>query len=242
MMTGLRRHTWLYGVFALVLVLNFLFWTQSRPVKARWLNVPPTPGYHQVILSSLGDKQLAYRSISMMLQNLGSIGGDVRPLGEYNYDELTQWFFLSAALDERSDFVPYLAAYYYGAGQDTEKLRYMMPYLYDVGTLPYPNKWMWLAQGAFLARHRVGDLDLALEFANTLANLENPGLPVWTRQMPAFIRYAQGEKEAAYDIMKQIMVSGADTLPPQEIFVMKEYICTKILDEAAAALDPLCQK
>lgn len=240
-MSGMKRHGWLYGIFVLVLAANALFWTQSRPVKARWSNVPPTPGYHQVILSSVGDKQLAYRSISMMLQNLGSVGGDVRPLAEYNYKELAQWFFLTAELDEHSNFMPYLAAYYYGAGQDTEKLREMMPYLYHVGSLPYQNKWMWLAQGAFLSRHRIKDFELAMEFADKLASLDRQDLPIWTKQMPAFIRYAQGEKEAAYDIMKQIMISGADTLPPQEIFAMKTYICTKILDESAAAADPLCQ-
>lgn len=240
-MQDLKRHGWLYAIFGVILLINFTFWLYSRPMSAAWPNVPPAPGYYQILLSTLGDEQMAYRTISSMLQNIGSTGGDVRPLAEYNYKELARWFFLSAELDDKSSYVPYLAAYYYGAGQDGEKVREILPYLFHIGELPYPNKWIWLAQGAFLARHKVKDFELAMTFANKLATLDQPDLPIWTRQMPAFIRFDQGEHQAAYDILKQILVSEADTLPPQEVFVMKNYICTKILDTREAAGDPLCQ-
>lgn len=232
----------LFAVFAGVISLNLLFWMHSRYLRAQWGNVPPAPTLQQAAMSSLGDNQLAYRSTAMMLQNLGSEGGDVQPLSNYDYAALNKWFFLSSELDERSNAVPHLAAYYYGSGQDTEKVRDIMPYLFHVGSLPYPNKWMWMAHGAYIARHRIKDQEMALKFADALALLDDINIPIWARQMRAFVRYDQGEKQAAYDILKQMLLSGLDTLPPQEINAMRAYICDKILDEVAATKDPLCQK
>lgn len=236
-----RKHISLYCLFTLFLVCNFVFWTHSRGIKASWANVPPPQSYAQALVGGLGDAQLSYRLISHMLLNLGSVGGDIKHLSEYNYENLAQWFFVSLELDDRSEFIPYLAAYYYGAVQEPDQVSHILPYLYDVGTLPYEAKWRYLAHAIYLARHVANDFETALEYADALSLL--PGdLPLWTKQMRAFVRYDQGQKEAAYDILKQILISGTDTLPPQEIYVMREYICEKILDEEQARSDILCQQ
>lgn len=231
----------LYFLFALAIVLNFCFWANARLLKLEWLNVPPAPTFLQAVGSSLGDAQLAYRYNASLLQNFGSTGGRNQTLDSYNFDTLAEWFFLQDKLDSRANISPYLAAYYYGGAQTGENVRPLIPYLKQASYSPYPGKWRWLAHAVYLARHRVGDLDLAVALAQDLANHPDENKPIWTRQMVAFVHYAQGSNQAAYDILKSIMIAEVDTLPPQEIFVMKEYICQKLLTEEEAKADPLCQ-
>ena len=238
-----KKRIILYLCFTALLALNVGAWLMARAEKPQWLNVPPPPGYNQALISSLGDAQLAYRTTAFMLQNLGSTGGDVRNMNEYNYDYLAKWFFLSARLDLESSVVPHLAVYYYTDATNPNRLRKIMPYIYYMGTLGRDNDWRWLAQGVFVAQYKIKDLDLAAKFADKMAKMaeHDPKMPLWTKQMPAFVRYAQGEKEAAYDILKQLLISGKDTLPADELFLMRRYICKKLLDEKESRDDPLCQ-
>ena len=235
------RKSTLYILFAVSIAAVFCVWAQSRSAKATWANVPPPQSEFQAAGSMLGDTQMAYRANALMLINLGSTGGELHDFTDFNFDFLRGWLDLSDQLDERANIVPYLAAYYYSAVKDEERLRVIIDYLSDIGRKPIAGKWRWLAHATFLARHRLGDYELALKLARDLSALEGEGLPLWTKQMEAFVQYEQGEKEAAYDVLTQIMLRGGDDIPPEEVLVMREYICKKLLDSARAAEDPLCQ-
>ena len=49
-----------------------------------------------------------------------------------------------------------------------------------------------------------------------------PGLPIWTRQMPAFVLAKVGAKEAARDLMEAILEDP--NVPPEEQQFMREFI------------------
>ena len=86
-------------------------------------------------MGNLGDTQLAYRTAAAMLQSLGDTGGRVTPLRDYKYEDLIQWFDLAHDLDPQADFVPYIAAYYFGGLEgDPDQLRYIVNYLHKVVT------------------------------------------------------------------------------------------------------------
>ncbi len=226
---------------ALALVLNILFWLSVRDVKSRWSNVPPPPNIKYASIYGLGDASFAYRLNGIMMQNLGDTGGRVTPLKDYNYETLGRWFYLQDSLDPVSNFTPYLAAYYFSNVQKPEMLPPLLDYLSDIGNRPYGEKWRWLAQGVFLARYQLKDLDRALEMANALANTKNDNVPVWVHQMPAFVLSARGEKEAAYAILLEILKSRGEKLHPNEVNATKAYICTRILGKEDAAVNPLCE-
>ncbi len=222
------------------LVVNFLFWLWVRDMRVSWNNVPPAPDVKYAPLYGLGDSSLAYRLNALTIQNLGDTGGRTTSLKDYNYERLTKWFYLQDALDPISDFIPYLASYYFGGVQEPEKLRPVLDYLSDIGNRSYGEKWRWLAQGVFLARYKLKDLDRALEMAEILAATENENAPEWVRQMPAFIMSAKGEKNAAYALMLEILKTRGDKLHPNEVNAMKDYICKRILDKQDADQNPLC--
>lgn len=236
----MRPLTLAFGVFFLALAAHGVFSWQARDLQAAWANVPPVPTEEGATILALGDRQFAYRSIGIMIQNLGDTGGRTTPLYEYDYERLAEWFFLEHKLDPRADFIPLLAAYYFGATQTPEELDPVIEYLAVAGQRPEPQKWRWLAQAVYLARFRRGDLDKALELAHILASLYREGMPGWTRQMPAFIAAATGDKETALAIMTAILRDDGDKLHPNEINFMIDFICTRLLQGEEAATYPLC--
>lgn len=236
----------LYSVFALLLVANTACWLSVRHVQAKWANVPPPPSAFGASAGTLGDRQMAYRVGALMLQNFGDMGGRTTSLKDYNFEQLGQWFMLEDALDPRAVHVPYIAAFYYGGSQDGKKLRPLIDYLAYIGQREdvherqgYQN-WRWMGQAVYLARFRLGDLNLALKLANELAASYKPGMPGWTKQMPVFVTEAQGDKKAAYALMVSILKDDAKNMQKAEVNFMLSYICQRILTPDEAKTNSLC--
>ena len=227
----------LYALSAIAIWL----WSETSTFQARWSNVPPTPNNISKTASALGDSQLAYRSYGLMLQNLGNSGGRFTPLKDYNYDRLGEWFMLQHALDPKANFTPMLAAYYFGASQDSSKLRPLIDYLAIVGDSPEGEKWRWLARAVYLAQFKLKDLDLALNLAYKLKAIQNPDMPMWARQMPANILNQRGEKESALALIMGILETSAGKIHPNEVNALVAYICEQVLNEQEAKDFPLCQ-
>ncbi len=210
---------------ALAVIVISAIWFVTHDVRSSWYNVPPAPTPTGLKISALGDAQLAYRQAGLSLQTMGDTGGRVVPLNAYDYDELSKWFRTLYGLDSRSDFVPMLAAFYFGASQDSEDVTKVVDFLEDVGYSTYGEKWRWLVHAVYLARYREKDTDRALELAKKLAELrlEKPEMPVWTLHMAPFILADLGEDEAADELLKVILGSAKD-LHPNEINFMMNYL------------------
>lgn len=212
----------------LVFGLNLLFWLGSQDVYARWEGVPPVPTKRGAIMMTLGDPEFSYRFLAMALQNLGDVGRDVTPLKSYDYRRLGQWFSLLHELDPASDHVPMVAAYYFGATKVPKDAAVVVDYLRVAGSIPLGEKWRWLVHAAYLAQYRVHDIQLALKLAYEVAKL--PGsetLPQWARQMPAFVLGSSGDKEAAKQLMANMLITEKN-LHPQELSMMKLYLIEQL--------------
>lgn len=240
-MTRSREKKMVYTAFFSALILNVAVWWHAQPLRAQWGNVPPVPSHISAALFTLGDRQFAYRVYGLLIQNLGDAGGNARPFHEYDYNRLTQWFWLEDSLDPDANFIPALAAFYFSANQDKEAIDPLIDYLAEVGKRPGPQKWRWLAQGVYLARFVQHDYEKALRMANELAALDYPHMPTWTNQMPAFVMMQQGDKEGAYQIMLNVLGSEVKNLQPAEVNFMRDYICNRILSREQKKNDPVCK-
>ena len=118
-----------YSLFVLFLVLNIAFWFYSRDLRSSWSNVPPAPSEKGTLSLALGDKQFAYNSLALMLQNLGDVGGRMNRLEDYDYKALGEWLLLSHKLDPHSNVVPLLASFYYGSTENSDDLDSVINYL-----------------------------------------------------------------------------------------------------------------
>lgn len=234
-------------LIAFTLLLCFSLWLSVRETQSRWINVPPLPSRLSVAASSLSDSSFAYRSIGLMLQNLGDVGGRTTSLRDYDTARLKDWFMLQNALDPRSNFTPGLAAYYFGGIEDSpQHLNPLIDYLEFVGNDPQGEKWRWLAQAVFISRFRAKDMDRALILAKELAALadKNPHIPIWARQMPALVLTAKGDKEAARFILLSILKSNAEgkiKLEQAEINATVDIICNRTMSKAEAQSLDLCK-
>lgn len=216
---------WRYIVLAGLFTLNLLCWMAYRTELPRWLNVPPAPDQNAVTVGALGDPQFAYRALGYMLQNLGDHGGRTQHIDSYNFPDLKNWFFLADHLDQKSDFIPSMAAYYYGATNKTENTAHLVEYLAHAGARPYTQKWRWLAWSATKARRNLKRPDLALQYANILRDTAYPDAPVWARRLgPVYLR-SLGQEAKAYTQMMDIYYARfLQTNIKEQIFI-HNFLC-----------------
>ena len=233
----------LYALLFIAVLLNIMIWFQVRPIKVEWKDVPPVPSITSALWSALGDKQLAYRGYGIMIQNMGDTGGAITNVADYDKEKLAEWFMLMHQLDPDASHIPRLAGFFFAAQRrNAKEIGPILDYLEVAAGHGEGQKWRFLAHAVFLARYRMEDMDRALGLAQKLASFKNPDMPVWARQMNVFILTAQGEKEAAYNMMINLLRSSAADLHPTEVNETIRYICTEILTLPQAERDPLCEK
>lgn len=208
-----------------VALMQLVFWSLTRTIRVEPELVPPAPTPEALDLLAFGDRQFLYRALGLEVQNFGDTGGRFTPLLDYDYARLGEWFDRLDRLDPVADYAPAIAAQYYGLTPTGADTVHIVLYLARHARRDITHKWRWLAQAAYMARHKVKDLPLALDLARELADLSNryPGLPVWTRSMPAFILAEMGETEAARLLLGAILESEP-SLSPEEVRGMKGHI------------------
>ena len=224
---GSRRTRILALLVLLVAVMAqmVLWWnTRGLALRADGLREPPSIG--EIDMLALGDRQFFFRSYALELQVGGDLGGRVTPLKDYDYDRLYRWFSLLDHADTRSNMVPTLAGYLYGNTPKVEGLRPIVQYLREHARADPERKWRFMAHAVWLAAHRLKDRALALEVAGELAALP-ARMPIWTRQMRAFILAEAGEKETARDILRVILATDP-SLSPQERYFMERFIAERL--------------
>ena len=175
--------------------------------RARNVVIAPAPSQEAGLAGALGDGQFLFRHGVLKLLNVGVTGGELVPMKELDYELLTGWMYLLDSLDPRSLIVPYLAAYWYGFTPDTEDSRAIIDYLLARAEIDPAHGWRWRVQALYFAKHRLGDLDLALAIAEDLAARDDPAAPYWVEHMPAFVLEEMGEREAALILLVGIMES-----------------------------------
>lgn len=219
-MRKITLHPFLLAAF---LALQGAFWWHTHALRPALEIVPRPPGPAAVAALSLGDRQFLFRALALRLQHAGDTFGRNSPLKNYDYAALRDWFLLLDTLDGVSDLAPTLAAYYYSQTPKTDDIRYMTDYLQRHSMRDTERNWWWLTQAAYLANHKLGDKELALDIAEPLPRIK--AAPVWARQIPAFIHEQRGEVAEALAIMDGIKQSaGADELSERELRFMRYFV------------------
>lgn len=191
------------------LIAQVILWNAAREHKPNLAIVPDVPSKLAIKALSLGDEAFYFRTLAFQLQNAGDTFGRFTALKKYNYNKLSHWFERLDSLDDKSHFVPSLAAYYYSQTQNTPDVRYVIDYLDKHASRDLYNKWWWMSQAVYLANHKLKDKELALKLAYKLASTPRDDIPLWVKQMPAFIHEQRGEEDQALAIISGIMQSDS---------------------------------
>lgn len=208
-------------------MLQVALWTQTKNFRPDFTIVPDVPSELSVKAFSLGDEQFYFRTLAFQLQNAGDTFGRFTALKLYNYNKLYHWFKLLDTLDDKSNFVPSIAAYYYSQTQNTPDVKYVVQYLDENASRDLYNKWWWMGQAVYLANHKLKDKDLALKLAYKLASTPRNDIPLWTKQMPAFILESKGEEEQAMRIIADIL-NNIDNIDEGELNFMSYFVSERL--------------
>lgn len=209
--------------FLLFLVLNMALWFYLKPIRPNMGIVPKLPSENMVQLLSFGDKELYFRLASFRLQNAGDTFGRATPYKDYDYALLEKWFLLLDNLDAASNITPSMAGYLFSQSQEPLRgVPYIVRYLEAHYDRNPQTKWWWLSHAIYLANHKLKDKDLALRLAYKLGTTE-ADVPLWARQMPAFILEQKGEREQALQIIENILRTAKD-IPESELRFMHIFI------------------
>lgn len=205
----LNSHRIFLQLFLLAFVCQIFFWVKTESIKPNFEIVPPAPSKHVIAAVSLGDKDFLFYALATRLQNSGDVFAGFAALKLYNYKNLYDWMKRLDELNTKSHLIASLASYYYSQTQNKPDTRYIVDYLDEhVATNP-PRKWWWLVQAMYIAKDTLKDKPRALELANKLSKIENDEMPLWARQMPAFISKEFGDGCSAFLIIKNLIDEGS---------------------------------
>lgn len=154
------------------------------------------------------------------LQSFDLGGANALPYQKLDYARLIDWLGSVLALDPRSDYPLFSAARVYAEVPDPARSRAMLEFVYREFLRDPDRRWPWLAHAALLAKHRLGDLPLALRYAAAIDEKATaPDVPAWARQMRIFILEDMNELEAAKILLGGLLASGKIRDPAEARFL-----------------------
>lgn len=182
-------------------------WSGTQSIKPELEIVPLVPSKEILKAFSLGDEEVSFRYNSYVLQFAGDTFGRVTALKDYDYAKLYRWWILLDEINPTSNLLAYMVAYYYSSTQTPEKhIPYVVDYLEHHADKNPEKKWWWYAQAVYNAKFKIDDTKRALSIAKKLAELPNElDIPIWTRQLQAFIYEKAGEYSKACDIIVNVL-------------------------------------
>ena len=218
------------AVLAIALMLQGAFWHRTNSIIPDMGIVPDVPSEATIKALGFGDDQAMFRLLALQLQNAGDTFGRFTALYRYDFDKLYHWFTLLGTLDDRSNYLPSMATYYYSQTQRKNDVRYIVDYLEEYAKGREQEKWWWTVQAAYLANHKLHDLDRAIEVANRLRDVR--GIPLWAQQFPAFLYEEKGEFGAGLGIIQNI-IEHEERFTQTELNFMKYFAAERLerLDE-----------
>jgi len=187
-----------------------LAWQARAPHPAAAARaLPPAPPAAVLRLAALGEASTLASGLVLWLQQQDDQPGARQSFHDLDYDRLRDWLRAILAVDPASDYPLMLAVRVYGQVVDPRRQRVMFDFVRDAYVERPAERWRWLAEAAILARHRIGDLELALGYASTLAeHVEGTDIPVWARELQVLVLEEMGEYEAARILLGGLIDAG----------------------------------
>jgi hypothetical protein len=184
---------------------------QPRPqARAELLPSPPSAGVLRAI--SLGDPIPLAQLTTLWLQAFDNQPGISIPFLELDYGKVEAWLQRILQLDPSGQYPLMMASQLYAQVPDEQKQRQMLAFVYREFMTDPERRWPWLAHAAIMAKHRLKDLPLALNYAKALSDhATGPSVPHWARQMQIFLYEDMGEYETARVLLGGLLASGALT-------------------------------
>jgi hypothetical protein len=182
---------------------------EPRP-QARAEDLPPAPAIGVLRLASLGDPVALAKGLMLYLQAFDYQSGSKIPYRDLDYGRLESWLARILELDPQGQYPLLAASRLYAEVPVESKQRSMLEFIYREFLLDPNRRWPWLASATAVAKHRLHDLPLARRYAQAIQRYAvADNVPLWARQMEAFITEDMDELETARLIIGGYLRSGS---------------------------------
>lgn len=220
------------ALLILTLALQLIWHSLQDPVVAKAEDLAAPLSTRTYVMSSLGEPIAASKFLNLWLQAFDNQPGASISFHELDYDRITQWLDTSLELDPRGHYPMLVASRVYGSIKNPEKQRVMMQYVFYKFNQE-PNKyWRWLAHAVITAKHELKDYDLALKYANALADkATGANVPYWAKDMRIIVLEDMGEVEAA-KILVGALIESKQITDPYELKFLTQKIA--VLEEKSS--------
>jgi len=183
-------------------------------------DLPPAPAIATLRLASFGDPIALAKVLMLYLQAFDYQSGSRVPYRDLDYGRLEDWLSRILDLDPEGQYPLLAASRLYAEVPVEAKQRSMLEFVYRQFLLDPNRRWPWLAHATVIAKHQLHDLPLALRYARTIQRYVTAAdVPVWAKQMDAFILEDMDELEAARQVIGGYVQSGAVKDPAELRFL-----------------------
>jgi hypothetical protein len=197
--------------------------SEPRP-RARAEDLPAPPSIGVLRLASFGDPVALAKGLMLYLQAFDYQSGSKVPYRDLDYDRLESWLARILELDPQSQYPLLAASRLYAEVPVEAKQRSMLEFIYREFLLDPNRRWPWLAHATAIAKHRLHDLPLARRYAHAIQRYAvADSVPLWARQMEAFIVEDMDELETARLIIGGYVQSGS-VKDPAELKFLEEHL------------------
>ena len=201
----------------LALFLQLLWHSLQDPIVAKAEDLAAPLSTRTYVMSSLGEPIATSKFLNLWLQAFDNQPGASISFHNLNYPRLTQWLDTILELDPQGYYPMLVAARVYGSVKDPEKQRIMMDYIFYKFNENPDKYWRWLAHVVIMAKHELQDLELALKYANALAEkATGENVPYWAKDMKIIVLEDMGELEAA-KILVGALIESKEITDPYEL-------------------------
>lgn len=201
-----------------------LLWHALRPDPvARVSELPPAPPGALLRVLALGESTAAARAGLLWLQSFDDPPGVTVPLAQLDYERLASWLTLFLELDPRGQGPLLAASHVYTSVPSESRQRRMLALVHEQFLQDPARRWRWMAHAALLARHRLRDMPLALDYARALReHTPAQSLPGWARDLEVLLLEDICELEAARVLVGGLLASGSIADPAELAFLERK--------------------
>jgi len=184
-------------------------------------DLPPPPERDAITVLAGGDTAGAGYALALYLQAFDNQPGISLPFASLDYSRVEAWLSTVLAIDPATQYPLLMATHLYGQVLTRpDKQRRMAEYVYARFLEDPDRRWPWLAHLTIMAKHRLGDVRLAIRYADAIRDhARGASVPSWARQMHIFLREDIGEMESARVLLGGLLDSGSVTDPREFEFL-----------------------
>ena len=169
---------------------------------------------------AMGSEQLLGHLLALRLQLHDSQVGQHFSYNLIDYPVLLDWLDRITMVSHGTEYPMLLASRVYTTTRDQQRLRLILGFIQRRFEDDPQLHWRRLAEASVIAKHRLGDLELALEMATQIADQPaSVKMPNWARDFKFLLLAEMNELESAIAIIQALLQSNAVHDPDEKRFL-----------------------